>query len=586
MLSELSVKYFGIIEEITWKPSAGLNVITGETGAGKSLVVDAVEALLSGQAREDDIRDDPEGAGIEGIFHISGNRILEQLRGLLSEKSISFEKDSLIITCAFRRQSRTIPRINRQAVPMALLKDIGALAVDIHSQTGHISLLDREKHLDFLDDYAHNWELRRNFAAMVSVLNQSGREIQALSRTEQDLTRQTELLNFQIDEIRQADLRENEDEELETELVILASAEKLKVAAHEIYNIIDGDDSTLASSSASDRLNDALLLLKKMVETDPSLQARLEHLENTVYELAELSGELRQYGDNLDYNPHRLEEVQDRLELIRNLKRKYGTSISAIADYLAGAEKELEGLTYSGERGQQLAEEIGQLTKEMGDLAWQLSQARIQAAEKLTSAVKKELHDLGMEKVDFNVSISQEPADDGIPFPDGKLYRLGSGGVDRVEFMTSTNPGEPLKPLARIASAGEISRFMLALKCALAESDTTPLLIFDEIDIGIGGRSGEIIGKKLWNLSRNHQVICVTHLPQIAAFTDTHYSVSKKSTGNRTVSNITELRGDERLNELAAMIGGPRFTANSINTARELLQKADKWKGSLPGLVD
>ncbi|MEE8414230.1 MAG: DNA repair protein RecN [Dehalococcoidales bacterium] len=586
MLSELSVKNFGIIEEICWKPSKGLNVITGETGAGKSLVVDAVEALLSGQVQEDDIRIDSEDARIEGIFHITGASVLDRLLELLSEKGIQLEEDTLIIACSFRRQSRTIPRINRQAVPMALLKDIGTSVVDIHSQTGHISLLDREKHLDFLDDYAHNRELRRNFSAMVSELHQAEREIQALSRTEQDLTRQTELLKFQIEEIRQAELGEKEDEELETELAILASAEKLKAASYDIYTILHGDESTLASSSALDRLNEALPLLRKIAETDPSVQTRLERFENAANELSELANEVRSYGDNLDYDPHRLEEVQDRLELIRNLKRKYGASINAISDFLAGAEKELEGLTYSGDRRRQLAEKVGQLTEEMGALAHQLSQARIRAAEKLTSAMKKELADLDMEKVDFKVSISQQPAGEGIPFPDGQRYQFSPSGADRVEFMTSTNPGEPLKPLARIASAGEISRFMLSLKCALAESDTTPLLIFDEIDIGIGGRSGEIIGKKLWTLSRNHQVICVTHLPQIAAFADSHFSVSKESAGNRTISKITELQGEARLNELAVMVGGPGFTSNSLNTARELLQKADSLKSSLSGIAE
>ena len=219
-----------------------------------------------------------------------------------------------------------------------------------------------------------------------------------------------------------------------------------------------------------------------------------------------------------------------------------------------------------------------QLKEEMGIIAGKLSGERLEAAQKLAAAVKKECNELNMSRVEFDVSVTQEPSPEGIPLPDGERYQFSASGVDNVEFMASTNPGEPLKPLARIASTGEISRFMLALKGALAEADTIPVLIFDEIDIGIGGRSGEVIGKKLWNLSRNHQVICVTHLPQIAAFADAHYNVSKKSTGDRTVSTISALQGEARLNELAVMIGGPHYTDNSLNTARELLQKAETWK--------
>ncbi|MFC1987122.1 DNA repair protein RecN [Chloroflexota bacterium] len=580
MLFELSVKDFGIIEEITWKPTRGLNVITGETGAGKSLVVDAVEALLSGQVREEDIRHGSEDAVVEGIFYISRNRVLEQLQKLLLEKGIQLDEGNLIFTCAFRRQSRTTPRINRQAIPRVLLQDIGAFLVDIHGQSEHLSLLNKEQHLNFLDGYAHTWDLRHNFSAKASESHQVERELQVLSNTEKDLPRQTELLKYQIDEIRQAELKEEEEEKLERELVILTSSETLKTASYEIYSIIHGDESILASSSALDRLNEALPLLKKMIEIDASVQTRFEHLENATYDLAELANEVRSYGDNLDYAPHRLEEIQNRLELVRNLKRKYGASVSAIVDYLAKAERELKGLAYSSERREQLEEKMEHLKKEMGTLAFQLSQARVEAAQKLAAAVKKELHELDMSKVDFNVSTSQAHSSEGIPFPDGKQYQFSASGVDVIEFMASTNPNEPLKPLARIASTGEISRFMLALKCALAEADTTPVLIFDEIDIGIGGRSGEIIGRKLWNLSKNHQVICVTHLPQIAAFADSHYSVSKEITGNRTVSKIKALEGEARLNELAVMISGPRFTENSLNAARELLQKAGDWKCS------
>jgi DNA repair protein RecN (Recombination protein N) len=581
VLDELTVKGFGIIEEINWKPAEGLNVITGETGAGKSLVVDAVEALLSGQAHEEDIRHGSDEAQVEGIFRAVDKEENRPMRELLAEKGLAAGDDTILLTCDFRRQGRTTPRVNRQAVSRALLRDIGAALVDIHGQSEHLSLLNKSHHLDYLDAYAHTLERRHAFSAKALELHQVEREIQALSRDERELSRHMELLNFQIDEIKRAELQEGEEESLGKELILLTSAEKLKTASYEIYRIIYGDDSALASSSVVDKANEALPLIKQMVETDPSLQTKMGYLEEMIHGLEELAREVHSYGDNLSFEPQRLEEVQDRLELIRSLKRKYGGSAGEVLNYLAKAERELEGLTNSGERREQLEAKRGQLKKEMGALASRLSQERTRAAQKLAGVVKKELGELSMARVDFAVSVTQELSPEGIPFPDGPPgagYRFGSSGVDDVVFMASTNPGEPAKALDKIASTGEISRFMLALKSALAEADTIPVLIFDEIDIGIGGRSGEVIGRKLWKLSRHHQVICVTHLPQIAAFADAQYRVSKQSTGGRTVSTIEALKGEARFKELAVMIGGPRYTANALNAARELIERAETWK--------
>ena len=580
MLFELSVKNFGIIEEITWKPTEGLNVITGETGAGKSLVVDAVEALLSGQANEEDIRTDTDEAEIEGLFKLPDTGTAERLKALLIEKDITPEEDSLIFSCVFRRQSRTTPRINRQAVPRALLREIGTFLVDIHGQSGHLSLLDKENHLEFLDSYAHNGKLRQEFADKVSELHRKEQELRELAGKANGFSKQTELLDFQINEIRQAELIDGEDTELETELTVLSSTEKLKATSYEVYSLLSGDDNTMSSSSAIDRLNDALPMLGRMLETDPSLKTRFDRLESAAYELAEIAREVKNYGEGLDYNPEQLEEVQGRLELIRILKRKYGNSIGEILEYQVNAEKELEGLAFSDERIEQLGPEIEQLKLDMGELADEITCERVKAADMLEESVNKELTDLEMAGVEFRVDINRELDEEGLPLPDGNWYRYSNNGIDDVEFMASTNPGEAMKPLAKIASTGEISRFMLALKCALAEADTIPVLVFDEIDIGVGGRSGEVIGRKLWNLSRTHQVTCVTHLPQIAAFADSHFSVTKASAGDRTVSNIRSLSEEDRLNELAEMVSGPDITESALSTARELLQRADRWKKS------
>jgi DNA repair protein RecN (Recombination protein N) len=578
MLIELTVRNYGIIEAVGWSPAAGLNVITGETGAGKSLVVDAVEALFSGQVNEADIRHGEDTARIEGIFNLPADRASEPLVKLLAERGLESEDGTLLLNCDFRRRGRAVPRINRQAVSRSILRSVAAALLDIHGQSQHLSLLNRESHLDYLDAYAHTRELRDDFSNKAVTLNEIEREIQKLSGRERDMARQQELLNFQIEEIKQAELRADEEDELRREQNLLASAEKLKAAAYEVYRTIYGEDSAMSSYSAIDQLNDTLPPLRQLAESDPAVKPQLDYLEEIIHGLEEMAREIHSYGDNLSYDPRRLEEVQARLELIRSLQRKYGDSIREVLDYLEKAESELEGLSSSGERQRQLEEQREQLRAEMGAVAFGLSNKRTAAAERLAGVVQQECREMSMPEVAFEISITRGIAPEGIPFPDGELYQFHSRGVDRVEFIVSTNPGEPLQPLDKIASTGEISRFMLALKSALAEADMIPVLIFDEIDIGVGGRSGEVIGQKLWNLSRNHQVICVTHLPQIAAYADAHFNVSKQASGDRTVSAVKALDGESRLQELAVMIGGPQYSPNALRAARELIEKAENWK--------
>ena len=580
MLLELRVKGLGIIEEINWSLSYGLNVITGETGAGKSLVIDAVEALLAGKLDEEVIRYGANEAQIEGVFALPRDESISQLTELLAEKGLKADEETLVINCELRRQGRSILRVNGHAVPKGLLHQIGRLLVDIHGQSEHLSLLDTKSHLDFLDSYAHTLDLRQSFSAKAIELYKAEQELKALAEQEQDLARREEFLRFQLDEIRQAKLREGEDEELETERNVLSSSEKLKAFSYEAYQALYREDASHASAPALDRLNEAVRAMKKLVEVDPTLKQQLGFLEETVYGVEEVARDIHSYGDRVEYDPERFEEIESRLELIRSLKRKYGQTIAEVLDYLAKAEGELEGLSHSSERRVQLDEMRSCLKQEMGRMASELSTARSQAMRKLVAEVKKELQDLNMSQVEFEVSITQEQAAEGIPFPDGETYAFSNEGVDTVEFIVSTNPGEPLKPLAKIASTGEISRFTLALKGALSEVDNIPVLIFDEIDIGVGGRSGEIIGKKLWALARNRQVICVTHLPQIAAFGDAHYNIHKGGSGTRTLSMLKTLQGESRINELAVMLGGPQYTETSLNDARELMQKAETWKES------
>ncbi len=578
LLTELRVKDFGIIEETNWRLGRGLNVITGETGAGKSLVIDAVEALLAGRVDEESIRYGASEAYLEGVFTLPSGKNSPQLGELLTEKGLKTDEETLVINCEFRRQGRSIFRVNRQAVPKGLLHQIGRLLIDIHGQSEHLSLLNEEYHLDFLDAYAHTLDLRHSFGDKATKLHQTEQELKALAEREKELARQEEFLRFQVDEIREAKLHEGEEEELENERNILASSEKLKAMSYEAYQFLRGGDSPNSSSSVLDSLSEATRLMKNLMDIDSTLKRQISFLEETSLGLDEVARDIHSYSEQLEYDPARLEEIESRLELIRGLKRKYGHTIAEILGYLEKAEGELEGISHSSERRAQLEATGNCLKEEMGHMASELSKARSQAANKLMAKVKEELQDLNMPQVEFKVSITQSKTQEGIPFPDGEYYAFNKEGADTVEFMASTNPGEPLRPLAKIASTGEISRFMLALKGALSEVDDIPVLIFDEIDIGVGGRSGEIIGKKLWALARNRQVICVTHLPQIATFANAHFSVHKETAGTRTLSTLEAIEGESRVREIATMLAGPQYTDTSINNACELIQKAETWK--------
>lgn len=578
MLAELRVKEIGIIEEINWRLSRGLNIITGETGAGKSLVIDAVESLLVGKLDEEALRHGASKARIEGVFILPDDESISALRELLSERGIEETEETLVISCELQKPGRSTVRVNGYAVARGLLHQIGHYLVDVHGQSEHLSLRDRKYHLDFIDAYARVTDLRQSFGVKATEFHKVEQELKALTEGEKELARREEFLRFQLDEIGRAKLQEGEEEKLERERSILTSSEQLKALSYEAYQALYGEDASRPTASAADRLNEALNAMKKLIDVDPSLQAQLGFLEETSYRVTEVAHDIRGYHDRLEYDPKRLEEIELRLELIRNLQRKYGQTITEVLDYQRKAEVELEGLSISNERRVELEERRSCLREEMGQMAFELSQARGEAARKLEAEVKQELQDLDMSQIVFEVAISQVKAADGIPFPDGDTYAFTNEGVDIVEFMVSTNPGEPLKPLTRIASTGEISRFMLALKGALSQADHIPVLIFDEVDIGVGGRSGEIIGRKLWALARNRQVICVTHLPQIAAFADAHYRIQKEAAGSRTLSRLQPLEDESQLRELAVMLGGHQYTETSLDNARELRQKASTWK--------
>lgn len=574
MLAELYVRDFAIIDEITLQLGPGLNVLTGETGAGKSLLVDAVAVLVGGRADVEMIRAGAERALIEGLFHLDEltARLLSpilELHGLADENP----PRELVLSREIRQGGRHVARVNGRWVPLHVLKEIGQVLVDIHGQTEHLSLLRAREQLELLDRYAGNGELRAALAERVARWRAVRREIEQLRQDEREKARRMDLLRFQVEEIEAARLREGELEALLQERNRLANAEQLAQLADAIHRALyEGEEE---APSALDRLGEATRALQALARIDPAFQPYLETMEGLMAQVEDLARTVRDYREGIEFNPRRLAQIEERLDLIRRLQRKYGDTIAEILAYAQRARQELETLTHAEERLAALEEEAEQLLREIGELGGQLSRRRREAAERLAREVEAQLADLRMAGARFTVALEWMPDAEGA-YADGARWAFDATGLDRVTFLIAPNVGEGLRPLARIASGGETSRLMLALKVALAQADPVPTLIFDEIDQGIGGRVGAVVGEKLWRLARHHQVLCVTHLPQLAGFGDTHFKVEKQVVGDRTVARVVPLEGEARVAELAQMLGGTGRAA--VQSAREILAHVARVK--------
>ncbi|HEY64674.1 MAG TPA: DNA repair protein RecN [Caldilineae bacterium] len=578
MLVELNIRNFAIIEELNLRFSEGLNVLTGETGAGKSIIIDAVSLLLGGRAFTDLIRAGADRAEIEGHFRL-GSRA-RVIQPILEAEGLEGEDDLLILAREVRRSGRNICRVNGRAVALSLLSEIGQYLVDIHGQGEHLSLLRVREHVNLLDRYAGLEAERAEMARLVERLRQVRSELVDLRRDERELARRVDLLTYQVQEITEARLVPGEEEELEAERRRLANAEQLMLLATEAAQVLE--EGFEEQMSVIDLLGQVEQALTRLARIDPDMEAMRQQVEDLSYQLADIARDVRDYRDGIEFNPARLAQIEERLDVIHNLKRKYGDSIEEILAFAERAQAELDTITHSEERIAELEAEEERLLREIGELGQRLSQARREAGERLAQEVERELDDLRMEHARFGVDLRWRDDPEGAYVGDRRVA-FDATGLDRVEFLISANPGEPLRPLARVASGGETARLMLALKTVLSRADETPTLIFDEIDVGIGGRVGAVVGRKLWGLTapdvqgrRAHQVLCVTHLPQLAAYGDTHYHVSKVVEGDRTVTRVRELSGDERIEELAAMLGAP--TDSGRESTAMMLAEAEAVK--------
>jgi DNA repair protein RecN (Recombination protein N) len=628
MLLELNIKDFAIIDNLHLRLHRLFNVFTGETGAGKSIIIDAMSALLGGKIGVEVVRAGADRATVEGVFSIEtlppisdewqpfeatlgadGNgtgtlfdgltKVDAQqvvtshadaesadarvaLATLLHAYDIAPEDGYLILSRDIFASGRTVGRINGRTVTQQVLQQVASWLVDIHGQSEHMSLLRPEQHVNILDRYGELLPLREQLSTKVTEWRNARKTLLSMQENERELARRAEFLRYEIEEIKKAELHPGEVEELEEERTVLSSAERLRELCTLVYGSIKGGDIGDDFQSALDQLRPALKALNELARLDKNLEEHETNLSEAIYRLEDVAASISSYESDIEDDPQRLTEVEERLDLIARLKRKYGvTTLEEILQRAADDQAELETIVHRDELIASLQQQDGQLRQEIGRIAQRISERRREAAALLSTAMEEQLDDLNMKRARFSVEIEQVPDPNGVPAsingqPE-QLYACDVTGIDHVQFLIAPNLGEPFKPLTKIASGGETSRLMLALKTILTAADATPTLIFDEIDAGISGRSGQIVGEKLWQLTRNHQVICVTHLPQIAAFADTHYNVNKQVYDERTITLVNELRPEQRVREIAYILGG-NATDFSMKSAEEMLARSYLWK--------
>ncbi|MGB0386800.1 MAG: DNA repair protein RecN [Ardenticatenaceae bacterium] len=592
MLLELTIRDFAIIDRARITFASGFNVMTGETGAGKSIIIDAVSLLLGGRAQSEFIRHGTKGARVEGLFMLSEvhTALIQPLLleyGLFNEDEEDDDETMLILTREINLKGRNVCRVNGNIVPLSRLRTIAAPLVDIHGQSHHLSLMNPRKHVDLLDRFASTMPIRTQFAQRVSTLRQIRQEMAKLAANKRELAYRTERLEYVVDEIESADLELDEEEKLNQERRVLANAEKLAKLAQEGYvRLSEGFGDQFPSILV--QVAEVIDSLTDLANLDETMGDAQEAIEEAFSLLDDVSRTLDSYRDTVEYNPHRIEEIERRLTLLFNLKHKYGTTIEEILEAQARAQEELDEIAIAKKRYIELQGQQKRLLIQIGHLGHELSAARREAALRMARTVEQELRDLLMQQARFEVQIAWEAGKGGAPVPNAfglkpkARYLFDHTGLDKIEFMLAPNPGEGFKPLARVASGGEASRIMLAIKTALGMADDTPTLIFDEIDTGVGGRVGNIVGRKLYHLADQRQVLCITHLPQLAAFGDRHFHIRKKIANDRTATQVTIMSEEERVNELAQMMGGGNA---ALQAAAELCQQAQQLKKDLESVV-
>jgi len=567
MLLELRIKNFAIIETLTLDFSPGLIILTGETGAGKSIIMGALDMLLGHRVDMTTLRKGSEFASVEAVFKIPES-VKDPIIQLLKEEELLDDYEHITLTRELRKDKRNIARVNGHRTNVGVLVQLGEYLVDIHGQSEHLSLMRVNQHLDLLDRFSDTTELLTKYQDVYTELKVVQAELNRLRKSDLEAEQRKELLAFQVDEIEKATLEDGEDKILLERRTRLANAEKLADVSQNILILLD--DAPGHQPTVMDLLGQIVSSVEDLSKTDPSLAELNEKTGELSEGLFEVGKDLRAYLDSLEFDPDEFENVQDRLELIRGLKRKFGETIPEIIAYQSRSQIELEEITGRSSRIVDLEVEENKLLTQLIQRGSELSMGRKQGAQTLASELEIQLNDLKMAGSKFKVDFEIKEDPEGVLTKEGQRIAYYSNGLEKVEFLIETNPGEGYKPLAKTASGGETARLMLAIKNVLAQADFISTLVFDEIDQGIGGRIGAVVGEKLYRLTEKHQVICITHLPQLAGFGQQHYQVSKDVEGGRSFIQVREISGQDRIRELATMLGGP--SEKNLESAQELLE--------------
>lgn len=564
MLAQMAIRNLAVIEQLNIEFAPGLQVLTGETGAGKSIVIDALGLIAGARGSAELVRHGAAKAEIEAMFDLpDDHQAWQVLAGLGIEADPS---EPLLIRRELSAQGKSTIRINGQLVTLAMLREVGDLLVNLHGQHEHQSLLKTDRHLEWLDQYAvlEIGPLKEKYQATYAAYKSAQRELEQLRESVRQTLQMADLYRFQAEEIGAAGLTEGEDDALEQERLLLSGGEKLMEAVSHAYEALNGNGGALEEiSRAVNRLEGVTAYDKD------SLSPLLEQIQSAYYQLEDAAHELRAYRDGLEFDPARLDQVESRLAQIQALKRKYGSTIAEILALHEKIRADLETMETQDERIDELEKSIRELRGRLEKEAGALGKARRRAADRLAADIEGHLKDLHMERTRFVVKF--------------EAVDCGKDGADKVEFLISANPGEPPRPLAKIASGGELSRIMLALKSIFAAVDRIPVLVFDEVDTGVSGQAAQAIAAKLANLAETCQVFSVTHLPQVASMAGAHYLIYKEVAGERTFTRVEALEGDRRVHELARMLGGAKITDTTLRHAQEMIELARKSQSNPAG---
>ncbi len=559
MLRELSIRNFAIIDDLTVNFYDGLTVLTGETGAGKSIIIDAVHLLAGGRGSLEFIRHGARKAELGGLFEVPSSN--HPIYAKLEEAGVEAEDGTIILRRDLNDSGKSVCRVNGKLVPLSILREIGSSLIDIHGQHENQELMDEKQHIHLLDHFAQD-ELRtikEQYTSLYDEYRSLKRELAALNLDEQRTAQRIDLYQFQINELQEAALQINEEEALLEERKRLMNFHKIYERANVAYEAISGEARGL------DFIGNAMNALEDIVELDGKFKEASESVASSFYALQDAAYQIQHVLDDLEFDPERQNEVEFRLAQYQTMKRKYGTTVEEVLAYYEKIEEELMQLLNRDETMQQSEKQLLQMEKELAELAMQLTVIRKENAERLSEAIMNELRVLHMEKATFIVNFKE-------------LEQFDSLGKDEVVFYISTNVGEPPKSLPKIASGGELSRMMLALKTIFSSSDGITSIIFDEVDTGVSGRVAQAIAEKISDISDNSQVLCISHLPQVAAMADQHYYIKKQVEDERTYTTVTNIGERERVEEVSRMMSGAEITDLTLQHAKELIEMAHQRK--------